>query len=217
MNQPAAENTPVYDGRSVRDAVEAALRDQGIARDQAEVTVLDKGSRGLLGWRARPARVRVAPKTAAGHPLSVRALELLRLLGLEGSVSVRQAGRDLLVDFRTGDTDGLLIGRKGETLSALQHILSRMAGAVDPEIEHVRVDVAGYRARREAQVKEQALELAKRVVETGRRGMTEPLTPAERRIVHRALEGVTGVRTHVGGSGTNRRVVVTRRGQGKRD
>jgi spoIIIJ-associated protein len=76
------------------------------------------------------------------------------------------------------------------------------------KIRDVRVDVAGYRDRREEQLRREAVALAERVRRTKRRGMTEPLLPAERRVVHRAIADVSGVKTHVAGSGSNRRVVV---------
>jgi spoIIIJ-associated protein len=76
------------------------------------------------------------------------------------------------------------------------------------KIREVRVDVAGYRDRREEQLRREAVALAERVRKTRRRAMTEPLLPAERRVVHRAIAELHGVKTHVAGSGSNRRVVV---------
>jgi spoIIIJ-associated protein len=85
-----------------------------------------------------------------------------------------------------------------------------MAGRkLDGRISAVRVDVAGYRKRREEQLRNQAMGLAERVERSGRRAMTEPLPPAERRLVHRVLAESPTVRTHTGGSGVNQRVIIT--------
>jgi spoIIIJ-associated protein len=70
------------------------------------------------------------------------------------------------------------------------------------------VDVSGYRERRAEELRREALALADKVRRSGRRAMTEPLIPAERRIVHRALADISGVKSHVTGTGANRRVVV---------
>jgi spoIIIJ-associated protein len=116
------------------------------------------------------------------------------------------------VEFRAGEGDALLIGRRGETLEALQHVLLRMAGKkLGSRLESVTLDISGYRARREEKLVQLARTLAERVERTGRRAMTEPLTAGERRIVHNALEGRKGVTTQVGGRGGNQRILITPR------
>lgn len=203
---------------SVDEAVRHGLRRLGLDREQAAVTVLDKGSRGFLGIGARAARIRLVPKDdleAAVHEL---AAGLLERMGVEARVTVTRDGTDVTVRLESGEVDGLLIGRKGETLEALQHILLRMAGRkLDGRIRSVRVDVAGYRERREAQLRTQVQGLAEKVERTGRRAMTEPLTPVERRLVHRILAERAGVETHAGGrDGVNQRVIITPSRRGAR-
>jgi spoIIIJ-associated protein len=152
------------------------------------------------------------------NPLSpvVRELTeaLLERMGTPGDVEARQEGRTVHVQIATGATDGLLIGRRGETLEALQHLILRLAGRrLGQKIGNVRVDVAGYRDRRDAQLVRLAETLAEKVRRSGRRAMTEPLAPAERRVVHRALADESGISTHAGGDGVNKRVIITPRGR----
>ncbi len=209
MTDMSHQERQEFEGRTVDEALEAALGTLGVSREQAEVSVVDEGSRGFLGIGARPARIRVAPgalEAVAAKEVTARVLELM---GVTGAIETRRDDRLVTVNITSGESDGLLIGRKGETLAALQHVITRMVSRrLGGNMGQLRVDVAGYRDRRDEQLRDLARTLAERVQRTGRRAMTEPLPPAERRAVHRALESVTGVETHAAGSGLNKRVVL---------
>ncbi len=204
---PEAART--FEGNSVEEAAAAGLRELGLDAADAEVSVLDRGSRGFLGLGARPARVQVSSRDRLTPAVREAAVRILSLMGVEGEVEVRETGQALIVEIRSGEADGLLIGRKGETLAALQHVLIRMTSRrFNGQGGQIRVDVAGYRSRREDHLRELAKGLAQRVERTGKRAMTEPLSPAERRVVHRALAEFTAIQTHAAGSGVNKRVVL---------
>jgi len=133
---------------------------------------------------------------------------LLKRMGVNATVSAVQTGSNVVLRLECDDA-GLLIGRRGETLEALEHVLLRMASRKSAgKIRDLSVDVAGYRSRRDDQLREEALALAERVERSGRRAMTEPLPAAERRVVHRALADRAGVTTHVAGNGNARRVII---------
>ena len=175
--QPAALDEPVFSAPTVEDAVRAGLLKLGLDEQEAEVRVLQKGSRGFLGFGSRTAQVQLLPRTRLDPLVRELAEGLLRRMGIEAVVTTRQVGLAVEVSIKSGETDGLLIRRKGETLEAFQHVLLRMAGQqLSGKIQAVRVDVAGYRRRREEQIRTQVLELIERVERTGRRAMTEPLT-----------------------------------------
>jgi len=213
MNEPTPER-PVegvieIEGNTVEEATAAGLARLGLAAADAEVSVLDAGARGFLGIGSRPARVRVAVRDRVGPAAREITEKLLELMGIAAEVSCRETGGAVTLDIRSGETDGLLIGRKGETLAALQHVIVRMASRrLNGHGGELRVDVAGYRDRRDEQLRQLARNLAERVERTRRRAMTEPLTPAERRVVHRTLAEIPGVETHAAGSGVNKRVVL---------
>ncbi len=201
---------PVFAGPSVEAAIRDGLLALGLAEDQARIRILEKGSRGFLGLGSRKARVELLPRHQVEPEVRALAEGLLAQMGVTATLEIEQTGLDVLVRIQSGEEDGLLIGRKGETLEALQHVLMRMAGRrLRDRIRTLRVDVAGYRARREAQLTSQVQDLARRVARTGRREMTEPLTPAERRLVHRMLADHPDVETHAGGNGVNQRVIIT--------
>ncbi|NNF06769.1 MAG: KH domain-containing protein, partial [Candidatus Eisenbacteria bacterium] len=163
--QPHYESSPnergphvEFEAKTPDEAVELALLNLDMTRDEVVVTVLEKGSRGFLGLGARRARVRVEPKTQVASTVRALTSEVLRLMQVEGSVTAKQQGRNISVRIKTEETDGLLIGRKGETLNALQHLLSRMTARQTGlgDQARVMVDVAGYRSRREAQLRRSA-------------------------------------------------------------
>jgi spoIIIJ-associated protein len=121
------------------------------------------------------------------------------------------------VTIRTDGLDGLLIGRRGQTLAALQHVVGRLVSRqFGPDVPHT-VDVGDYRRRREAQLVEKAQVLAEKVRATGREINLEPLHAPERRIVHMAVAKVPGVRTYTVGRGLHRNVVIAPEHRGQRE
>ncbi|MEA4938125.1 MAG: RNA-binding cell elongation regulator Jag/EloR [Christensenella sp.] len=108
------------------------------------------------------------------------------------------------------ETMGLLIGRRGETLDAMQYLVSLVANKNRKEEGYLRVtlDTEGYRSRREETLKRLARKNAVRVRQTGRPVAMEPMNPYERRILHSALQGFSGVTTHSEGEEPNRHVVI---------
>ena len=109
------------------------------------------------------------------------------------------------------ETDGLLIGRRGETLDAIQYIVSLYMNKDRKEngYRRVSVDTEGYRRRREETLRRLARKNAAQVARTGRSIAMEPMNPYERRVLHSALQGFKGVTTHSEGEEPNRRVIIT--------
>ena len=128
-------------------------------------------------------------------------------MGLEAKATVSFSEGAYLAVVE-GDEGGVLIGRKGETLDALQHIVYKVAGSGRDEPVGIRIDVAGYRDRREQELVEMAKEIAVRVLDTGRAEETEPLRASERRIIHRALTDMEGVQTRALGNGLVKRISI---------
>lgn len=138
--------------------------------------------------------------------------ELLEKMGIEGEVLAANTenGLRLCID---ADTMGLLIGRRGETLDALQYIVSLYINKGRKQEGYLRVtlDTEGYRSRREETLRRLARKNASQVRATGRAIAIEPMNPYERRIMHSALQNFSGVTTHSEGEEPNRRVVITPR------
>ena len=196
-------------GRSVEEALQRALAELGARRADVRVEVLESGSSGFLGlFGNRPARVRV--ERLVRHHDSIRelVLDLLQAMQIPADVRVEQSADSIDVTITTQGLDGLLIGRRGQTLTALQHVIGRLVSKEFGQNGRITVDVGDYRRRREVQLVEKARALALKVRATGREINLEPLHAPDRRIVHLALAGMQGVRTYTVGQGLHRNVVI---------
>ncbi len=136
-------------------------------------------------------------------------LTLTELMGVHVSVAASQDGEgNVRVDMH-GDTLGILIGRRGETLDALQYLTSLHVNRGQDEYVRVTLDTENYRAKREEALTRLANRMASRAVKTGRKVVLEPMNPYERRILHSALQQNEAVTTHSEGDEPNRHVVIT--------
>jgi len=220
-----------------RDEVEVTILSEGHRRilgfvrgenARVKVSVLDSaGPAPSKPAATRPAAFRppvqpAAPKTAEPEtrPIKIEGPaavakdtmeELLDNMGINAVVMARGGSGDedspILLDI-IGDDLGILIGRRGETLSSLQFLLNVMVGKRLDSWVRVLIDVEGYRARREESLRSLATRVADRVRRTGQTIALEPMPPNERRIVHMALQGNPHVTTESSGYGEDRRVNV---------
>lgn len=133
--------------------------------------------------------------------------EMLSLMGLTGTVEVVSGGETARLNVK-GEDLGALIGRRGEKLASLQHIVNLIVGRREGQHHRIAVDVENYRGRREDQLRDVAERAAKRVIQTGKIIQLEAMPAVERRIVHMALLENPKVRTQSVGVEPNRRIVV---------
>ncbi len=140
--------------------------------------------------------------------------EMIALMGLEATVEVRSGGETARLNV-AGDDLGALIGRRGEKLASLQHIVNLIVGRKAGQHHRVSIDVENYRGRREEQLRDVADRAAKRVIQTGKIIQLEAMPAMERRVVHMALLENGRVRTQSVGVEPNRRIVVLPAGQVK--
>ena len=140
--------------------------------------------------------------------------EMLSLMGLAATVEVASDGDTSRLNVR-GDDLGSLIGRRGEKLASLQHIVNLIVGRREGQHHRIAIDVENYRGRREQQLRDVADRAAKRVIQTGKIIQLEAMPAVERRIVHMALVENPRIRTQSVGVEPNRRIVVLPAGQVK--
>jgi len=133
-------------------------------------------------------------------------------MGFASTVTADRTRDGIRVAVDAGERDQYLIGRDGETLAALQHVVARMLRARSPEdaIPRVEVDVAGFRDRRVESLREMARELMEEVRESGTEASTEPLSAIERRIVHLEVAEVGAFTSVSVGDGLFKRVIIRR-------
>jgi spoIIIJ-associated protein len=211
----------ISEGKNVDDAIAKALERLGVTRDQVECEVLEAGTQGVFGLiGVKQAKVVVRKKGADGD-VSAKIEEmmnnLLRLMGMSGHVTVRLEDDIHRVDIETVGVDGLLIGKKGESLEDIGHLLRRMVGKQLKKSVRMDIDVGGYKRRRSGALKSKAISLASRVKATGKEMQMEPLSAAERRVVHLALADDPQIQTHTVGDGDLKNVVISSAHRGARN
>ena len=135
--------------------------------------------------------------------------DVTRLMGVEVTINVRRDEEGNVRADMFGDTLGILIGRRGETLDALQYLTSLYVNKGREDYVRVTLDTENYRAKREEALRRLANRMANRAVKTGRKVVMEPMNPYERRILHSALQQNDAVTTHSEGEEPNRHVVIT--------
>jgi spoIIIJ-associated protein len=213
---------------TVDEAIERGLEQLGATRDMIDVEILDEGSKGLFGLGSRQVRVRLTLK--GGDPSAPAASaatekdslltfarktteDLLLRMKVEGFVTTAFGEKDehdeipLLVDVH-GDDLSVLIGRRAETLNALQYIIGLIVSKQADRWVQVLVDVEGYRARREKQLRQMARRTAEQVVKTGKRQVLEPMPASDRRFIHLELRNHPDVETRSIGEEPVRKVTV---------
>ena len=139
--------------------------------------------------------------------------EIFSILELPVDMSASSDGTVLRISL-SGDNMGLLIGRRGETLDALQYLTSLVAVHADDRFSKVSLDIENYRAKREEVLVSLALKMADKVVRLQKSVTLEPMNPYERRVIHSALQEVEGVETGSIGHEPSRRVVISPAGSG---
>jgi len=204
----------VITSKTVEEAIELGLRELDVDRAEAEIDVISRGKAGILGIGSEPARVRVTRIDTPSDVVKTTSEvidNIISLLGVDVVSTLTQVEREDLggpVFEIEGDDAGLLIGRRGETLKALQFLVKYLVSQKLDANVNILVDVEGYQDRRYQSLMSMARRVAQRVTDSGRPITLEPMPPNERRIVHIALADHHRVTTESTGSGSSRQVVV---------
>lgn len=206
-------------GRSVDEAVAAALAELGVGREQVEVEILGEEARPFLGIFGQPqARVRVTLAETTGPRARALVENILKAMSVPGAVAVTGENDETVSLEVSGSSDlGILIGKHGQTLGALQHLVGLIVNRRQTQRKRVLIDAEGYRERREKALVNLGLTSARKAKQTGRDVVLGALAAHERRIIHTALHDDADVSTRSIGEEPHRKVVVspTRRRRGQ--
>ena len=221
-----------FSGKNVEEAIEKGLTELGLSRDDVEVKILHEGKAGLFGLMgASPAKIKLIVKPVKGleteekgevvgeKPSGVDLIsaqkrakeeldEILKLMGMEAEVATSLEGGKVVADIKS-ENGAILIGRKGQTLNALQLMVNLIVNRDEKTRTKVIVDTESYRQRRENALVKMAKEVADEVKRKGQPRELEPMNPTERRVIHLALKNDRDVETTSKGEGSFRRVVVS--------
>ena len=203
-------------GKTVDEAVALALGELGITKDEAEIEVIEEGSRGFLGmFGAKDAVVKVKKKFDPERTAKNFLKEMFIAMGLIVNVETKLKDRQLEIKI-SGDDMGIIIGKRGQTLDAVQYLVNLVVNKGTAPYISVTLDTENYRERRKETLETLAFNLAKKVKHTGKNVVLEPMNPYERRIIHSALQNDRYVTTYSEGDEPYRNVVITLKEKNRR-
>ncbi|MEW6183275.1 MAG: RNA-binding cell elongation regulator Jag/EloR [Bacillota bacterium] len=201
----------VKSGKTVDEAVRAALTELKTEIDCVTVEVVSEPAKGIFGFLgAKPAVVRVMMKESSGMKAAGLLKQVIDAMELEGDVTYQEDDGCVNIEIN-GEKLGVLIGRRGETLNALQYLVSLSINRGDEDKKRVQIDVGGYRKKREETLQELAHKLAEKAKRRGRNVVLEPMNPQERRVIHMALKEREDIYTFSEGEEPYRKIVISPR------
>jgi len=198
--------------KSVEDAIALACQKLKLPREKLEIEIISKGSSGIFGIvGARKAKIRVTAKAPSVEMTAERAKEvldeILKHIDLPNVVEY-ESREDYCYLNIISNGSGLLIGKRGKTLNALQYLVSKIVSRHAGETVSLVIDTENYRSKRELSLTELAHQLSDKVKKSHRPLTTGPMSAQDRRVIHLALKEDHEVRTKSKGEGNLRRVVI---------
>ena len=214
MSRVSIEKT----GKTVDEAVQAALSELGLELGDVEIEIVEEETKGLLGLGRKEAKVRVYFSTEDDPKETIKFFleDVLSQMNLAPDVFVSEEDGFYKAEISCSDS-GLIIGRKGEVLQALQFITSQVVSrAYDTHIR-VIIDTENYRERHKAYLEELARKTADKVVKAKRDFMLDPMSSYDRRIIHTCLQNRENISTYSIGDEPYRKIVISFERDGRRN
>jgi spoIIIJ-associated protein len=212
-----------FEGKTTEEAIELACAHFDLPQEKLDIEILSVGSPGLFGLGGRKARIRAALREEGAADLLPQAKgileQMLELMGKEATVEGNM-DEDERVSLQIDAEDaGLLIGKQGQTLEALQYLLTKMVAKKTRRKVRVVIDIESYRARHQESLTQLALKSGEKAKRTGKPITLNPMNPHDRRIVHLALQGDKELKTMSRGEGLYKKVMVypVRKKEGQED
>lgn len=195
-------------GKTVDEAVALALNELNVSKDEVDITVLEEGSKGFLGmFGGKEAtvlvKVKFNPEKAAVQFLK----EMFLSIGIIVEITTKMKDKQLYIDL-AGENMGILIGKRGQTLDAIQYLVSLVVNKGNAPYVSILLDTENYRQRRKETLESLAYNLSKKVKQTKKSVVLEPMNPYERRIIHSSLQHDKLVTTYSQGEDPYRNVVI---------
>lgn len=198
-----------FKGKTVDDALMNGLKELGLGLDQVDFEIVQEGTKGIFGF-GKSAIVRLSKKVTTTNKAEQFLTELLAHMQISATPEVTETEDSISVNL-VGDSTGVLIGRRGETLDALQYLTSLVVNKDLEEYKRVVLDTENYRAKREETLIKLANRIANKVAKTGKRVVLEPMNPYERRVLHATLQNHEKVETISEGEEPYRRVIIRKK------
>jgi len=203
-------------GKTIAQALQKALKELQASAEDVDIEILSESQGGLLGiFGGKNVKIKVTLRAGKDDDepdiglLQEIIRDVLGLMGIDYTTTVEEMPDTTFININSDGLDGLLIGRRGETLASIQHVVNRIFTSKTGKHSKVTVDVGGYVKRKHRLLVEKAHKVADRVRKTKKDYDFEPLKASERRIIHLAIADVNDVTTYTIGDGLLRKVVVT--------
>jgi len=195
-------------GQTMDDAIESALQQLNATRDQVEIDIIDEGKKGMFGiFGAKRSIVKVTIKQDPVEQAEKYLAEILQAFSDDLSINVTREDNNLTFNL-SGEKIAMVIGKRGQTLNAIQHLVQVMFNRQSSEFYRIVVDAEGYRSRRAETLKQLANRLADKAIKIRKNVTLEPMPSYERKIIHSVLQDNPRVETHSDGSDPNRFVII---------
>jgi spoIIIJ-associated protein len=196
-------------GKNVDEAIEKALEELDADRDSVEIEVLEEGNKGILAiLGGKSARVRVSLKNRRKEEAEAFLRDLFVKMGVSARVNAREDDEKIEITIEGSDS-GIIIGKRGETLDAIQYLTGLVVNKGSKNFKRIVIDVENYREKRKRTLVGLAKKLADKAVEERKSITLEPMNPYERRIIHSTLQFEKNVKTYSIGDEPNRKVVIS--------
>ncbi|HHQ1280740.1 TPA: RNA-binding cell elongation regulator Jag/EloR [Listeria innocua] len=194
-------------GSNVEEAIQNAFATLETTRDKVEVEVLDEGKKGIFGIGSRLAMVKVIEKEDGIQVAIDYLLDVATKMGAVITIDVEEVGKDVKLQIK-GESLGMLIGKHGQTLNALQYLTQLIANKTTSQYKNIIVNVGDYRERRHETLVLLANKMADKALKTKRAVHLEPMPSFERKIIHAILSENEQIETHSEGRDPYRYIVI---------
>lgn len=201
-----------FEGKTTEDAIEQACAHFQLPSESLDIEIISVGSPGLFGLGGRKARIRVTLKDEGEADLLPQAQgfleQMLELMGEKAKVEARVDEEERLNLKIDAEDAGLLIGKQGQTLEAIQYLITKMMAKKARRKVRVFIDIESYRARHQEALTQLALKSGEKAKKSGKPITLNPMNPHDRRIIHLALQGDRELKTMSRGEGLYKKVVI---------
>ncbi|MBR6593857.1 MAG: protein jag [Clostridia bacterium] len=201
----------IVSAKSTELAVEKGAEELGYSVEKVQFEVLEEAKKGILGIGSSNAKVRVWHEDSPAEIAYGFVDTLLDNMGISANINMGDETEDGAAISITGDDLGILIGKHGDVLDAVQY-LATLAANKDRDKDdfyRITVDVEGYREKRAESLRALARRIAEKVLRTRRNFTLEPMNPYERRIIHSEIQNIEGVTTYSVGQDAERKIVIS--------
>ena len=199
-----------FSGKTEDEAIELALEQLNLSRDDVSVEIIERAKTGFLGIKNTPAIVKIEYEANEERTTTVEAFlkGLLERMDIKADMDITESKNTINVVL-SGSEPGALIGRRGETLDALQHITNYVINRGTAPRVRVNLDAENYRLRRNETLENLAARTADRVIKYRKNLTLDPMNAYERHVIHASLQENSNISTYSVGTEPNRRVVVS--------